>query len=226
MGFINQIHNWFGMQAYNTTYQLHINSVPSKEFWEKAEGYPLLPSHYKRGIDRPTKKRRKERNEQRPNTNPYKVQRKYGATICNYCGEVGHNSRTCQRKMNNLNDVAATIAAKEATQEAGDANGHNQITLEHQVEAATLPTQDTSGLASGSNPVVSIETINATSQSITKRFVDFMPTPGLIPQPSQGPRPSKLLVRGSTKSPIGSPPTSSGVGPGPSKGGGATAQKI
>ncbi|MED6126827.1 hypothetical protein PIB30_116841 [Stylosanthes scabra] len=30
-----QIHNWLGMQAYNTAYRQNINPVPSKEFWEK-----------------------------------------------------------------------------------------------------------------------------------------------------------------------------------------------
>ncbi|MED6114119.1 hypothetical protein PIB30_077243 [Stylosanthes scabra] len=134
--------------------------------------------------------------------------------------------RTCQRKKDDLNDVVAAIAAEEATQEAGEPNGHNQTTSEHQVEAGTLPTQDNLGSATGSNLVVSIETINAASQSIAKRFMDFMPTPCLTPQPLQGPRPSKLLLRGSTKSPIEGPPTSSGSGPGPKKGGGEAAQKI
>ncbi|XP_025647251.1 uncharacterized protein [Arachis hypogaea] len=33
----DQIHNWLGMAAYNSTYQHNINPVPSKEFWEKAK---------------------------------------------------------------------------------------------------------------------------------------------------------------------------------------------
>ncbi|XP_016185811.1 uncharacterized protein LOC107627495 [Arachis ipaensis] len=93
----DQIHNWLGMAAYNSAYQHNINPVPRKEFWEKAEGYPPLPPHYKTPIRRPTKKRRKEKNEARPSSNPHKLKRRYGTISCKYCGESGHNSRGCEK---------------------------------------------------------------------------------------------------------------------------------
>ncbi|RYR50970.1 hypothetical protein Ahy_A06g026031 [Arachis hypogaea] len=94
----DQIHNWLGMAAYNSAHQHNINPVPSKEFWEKAEGYPPLPPHYKTPIGRPTKKRRKKKNEARPSSNPHKLKRRYGAISCKYCEESGHNSRGCEKK--------------------------------------------------------------------------------------------------------------------------------
>ncbi|XP_072076717.1 uncharacterized protein [Arachis hypogaea] len=45
------------IEAYNRTYQFHINSIPSQEYWEHHEGLPCLPPTYKRPIGRPTKKR-------------------------------------------------------------------------------------------------------------------------------------------------------------------------
>ncbi|XP_057739624.1 uncharacterized protein LOC130956608 [Arachis stenosperma] len=79
----DQIHNWLGMATYNSAYQHNINPVPSKEFWDKAEGYPPLPPHYKTPIGRPTKKRRKEKNKARPNSNPHKLKRRYEQSFAN-----------------------------------------------------------------------------------------------------------------------------------------------
>ncbi|XP_072073995.1 uncharacterized protein [Arachis hypogaea] len=47
----DQIHNWLKMAAYNSAYQHNINPVSSKEFWDKAEGYPPLPLYYKTPIE-------------------------------------------------------------------------------------------------------------------------------------------------------------------------------
>ncbi|XLQ98419.1 hypothetical protein S83_064618 [Arachis hypogaea] len=47
-----------------------------------------------------------------------------------------------------------------------------------------------------SNPMVSTETMNATSPSMRERFQQFMPTPSMRQQPKPGPRPSKLVPRG------------------------------
>ncbi|RYR38541.1 hypothetical protein Ahy_A09g043590 [Arachis hypogaea] len=50
-------HHWLTMEAYNRTYQFHINTVPSQEYWADTEGLPCLPPPYKRPIGRPTKKK-------------------------------------------------------------------------------------------------------------------------------------------------------------------------
>ncbi|XLR61958.1 hypothetical protein S83_012630 [Arachis hypogaea] len=91
---------------------MNINPVPSREFWDKADGYPPLPPHYKKPIGRLTKKRRRDKNEQRPNSNPHKLKRNYGVTICNYCGQSGHNSRTCQQKKDDTLDEEVALAAE------------------------------------------------------------------------------------------------------------------
>ncbi|RYR67107.1 hypothetical protein Ahy_A03g013362 [Arachis hypogaea] len=41
-------HHWLTMEAYNRTYQFHINTVPSQEYWADTEGLPCLPPPYKR----------------------------------------------------------------------------------------------------------------------------------------------------------------------------------
>ncbi|RYR09174.1 hypothetical protein Ahy_B05g077303 [Arachis hypogaea] len=63
--------------------------------------YPPLPLYYKTPIGRPTKKRRKERNEVRPNPNPHKLKRRYRTIICNYCGENANNVATAPRPKSN-----------------------------------------------------------------------------------------------------------------------------
>ncbi|XP_025636670.1 uncharacterized protein [Arachis hypogaea] len=90
------------MEAYNRTYQFHINIVPSQEYWADAEGMPCLPPPYKRPIGRPTKKRARHESESQSGSQ-YKLKRSYGKTSCKYCRKVGHNSRTCPVK----NHVAA-----------------------------------------------------------------------------------------------------------------------
>ncbi|XP_020977988.1 uncharacterized protein LOC110271421 [Arachis ipaensis] len=85
------------MEAYNRTYQFHINTVPSQEYWADAEGLPCLPPPYKRPIERPTKKRARHESE-RQSGSQYKIKRSYGKTSCKYCKKVGHNSRTCPDK--------------------------------------------------------------------------------------------------------------------------------
>ncbi|RYQ92576.1 hypothetical protein Ahy_B09g098801 isoform A [Arachis hypogaea] len=85
------------IRAYNRTYQFHINTVPSQEFWADAEGLPCLPPPYKRPIERPTKKRARHESESHSGSQ-YKLKRSYGKTSCKYCKKVGHNSRTCLDK--------------------------------------------------------------------------------------------------------------------------------
>ncbi|QHN94000.1 uncharacterized protein DS421_17g597510 [Arachis hypogaea] len=85
------VHHWLTMEAYNRTYQFHINTVPSQEYWADAEGLPCLPPPYKRPIGRPTKKRARHESE-RQSGSQYKIKRSYGKTSCKYCKKVNKNS--------------------------------------------------------------------------------------------------------------------------------------
>ncbi|MED6173313.1 hypothetical protein PIB30_058183 [Stylosanthes scabra] len=159
---------------------------------------PTPTPPYKKPIGRPTKKRRRERNEPKVNNNPYKVKITYGATICKNCGQAGHNSRSCQQKKNDMADEEAIVAAEATTAEAAAAEaGHNQQAPQIHGKAApevNMPLQPhvNSGARIRSNPMVSVETMNAASPSMRRRFMDYMPTPGLTQQPGPGPSPSIL----------------------------------
>ncbi|RYR38352.1 hypothetical protein Ahy_A09g043388 [Arachis hypogaea] len=59
------VHHKLTIEAYNRTYQFHINSIPSQEYWEHHEGLPCLPPPYKSPIGRPSKKRKKDNSEQK-----------------------------------------------------------------------------------------------------------------------------------------------------------------
>ncbi|XP_072062329.1 uncharacterized protein [Arachis hypogaea] len=185
----DQIHNWLGMAAYNSAYQHNINPVPSKEFWDKAEGYPPLPPHYKTPIGRPTKKRRKEKNEAQLNSNPHKLKRRYETIICKYRGESGHNSRGCEKKHADMNDEVAAMEAEEAAAATNNPAQPPPPQQQNPNDAATAPRPK-------SKPMVSTETMNAASPAMRQRFEQFMPTPTLRHQPNPGPRPSKLVPRG------------------------------
>ncbi|XP_057730063.1 uncharacterized protein LOC130945351 [Arachis stenosperma] len=185
----DQIHNLLGMAAYNSAYQHNINPVSSKEFWDKAECYPPLPPHYKTPIGRPTKKRRKEKNEARPNFNPHKLKRRYGTIICKYCGESGHNSRGYEKKHADMNDEVAAMEAEEATTATNNPAQPPTPQQQNPNDAATAPRPK-------SKPMVSTETMNPASPVMRQRFEQFMPTPTLRHQPNPGPRPSKRVPRG------------------------------
>ncbi|MED6107683.1 hypothetical protein PIB30_016302, partial [Stylosanthes scabra] len=68
-------HHWLSVEAYNRTYQFHVNCVPSEEYWVGGEGQPCLPPPYKRPIGRPTKKRKRDESENQSG-NQYSVKRK------------------------------------------------------------------------------------------------------------------------------------------------------
>ncbi|RYR78579.1 hypothetical protein Ahy_A01g003412 [Arachis hypogaea] len=71
-------HNWLTMGAYNLAYQWTIQPVPSQEYWEKGNHYPLLPPVYRKPIGRHTKKRDSRRDGPRENPDPHRAKRRYG----------------------------------------------------------------------------------------------------------------------------------------------------
>ncbi|XP_015944300.1 uncharacterized protein LOC107469442 [Arachis duranensis] len=108
------VHHKLTIEAYNRTYQFHINSIPSQEYWEHHEGLLCLPPPYKRPIGRPSKKRKKDSSEQ-DSGSQYNAKRRYGQITFIHClaTKVGHNSRTCSER--------STGAASQETMEAAHA---------------------------------------------------------------------------------------------------------
>ncbi|MED6217079.1 hypothetical protein PIB30_014280 [Stylosanthes scabra] len=86
------------MGAYTATYQWNIQPVPSQEFWETEEHARLLPPVYRKPIGRPTTKRKTSKDGPIINPDPYKTKRRYVPITCKYCFQIGHNSRSCEKK--------------------------------------------------------------------------------------------------------------------------------
>ena len=76
------------------TYNLVINLVLGEEWRPKKEFVSISPPKYTPHAGRPKTKRKRVIDE---HTKPYKVSRKGQLIMCNTCGIVGHNSRTCKR---------------------------------------------------------------------------------------------------------------------------------
>ncbi|KAL4328297.1 hypothetical protein AHAS_Ahas13G0186000 [Arachis hypogaea] len=85
------VHHKLTIEAYNRTYQFHINSIPSQEYWEHHDGLPCLPPPYKRPIGRPSKKRKKDSSEQ-DSGSQYHAKRRYGQITCQTCKRVSETS--------------------------------------------------------------------------------------------------------------------------------------
>ncbi|XP_016196216.1 uncharacterized protein LOC107637299 [Arachis ipaensis] len=81
-------HNWLTMGAYNLAYHWIVQPVPSQEYWEKGNHYPLLPPVYRKPTGRPIKKRDARRDGPRENPDPHRTKRRYGPIKCTYCLKV------------------------------------------------------------------------------------------------------------------------------------------
>ncbi|RYQ93482.1 hypothetical protein Ahy_B09g099761 [Arachis hypogaea] len=90
-------HEWLAMEEYRRTYQYNVNPVKGQELWEKNGSPAPVPPPIKSKPRRPTTKRRKDKAEG-PTGTKTKMKRKYNPNWCMYCGEVGHNKRTCSKK--------------------------------------------------------------------------------------------------------------------------------
>ncbi|RYR65562.1 hypothetical protein Ahy_A03g011498 [Arachis hypogaea] len=72
-------------------------SDAGQEPWEKTGSPAPVPPPIKPKPERLTTKRRKDKAEE-PTGTKTKIKRKYNPIRCMYCGEVGHNKRTCSKK--------------------------------------------------------------------------------------------------------------------------------
>ncbi|XP_020975129.1 uncharacterized protein LOC110270346 isoform X2 [Arachis ipaensis] len=90
-------HELLTMEAYKRTYYFNVNPVKGQDMWEITSSPAPVPPPIKPKPERPTKKRRKDKGEQ-PVGSSTKIKRKYNPIRCMYCGEVGHNKRSCAKK--------------------------------------------------------------------------------------------------------------------------------
>ncbi|RYR67042.1 hypothetical protein Ahy_A03g013279 [Arachis hypogaea] len=90
-------HEWLTMGMYRRTYQYNMDPVKGQKLWEKTGSPALVPPPIKLKLGRPTTKKRKDKVEG-PTGTKTNVKRKYNPIRCMYCGEVGHNKRTCSKK--------------------------------------------------------------------------------------------------------------------------------
>ncbi|RYQ97152.1 hypothetical protein Ahy_B08g093160 [Arachis hypogaea] len=90
-------HDWLKMEAYRKTYCFNVNPVKGQDLWEKTPHPAPVPPPFKAKPRRPTKKRRREKDEQ-PTGSKTKMKRKYNPIRCMYCSEIGHNKRSCAKK--------------------------------------------------------------------------------------------------------------------------------
>ncbi|XP_020963729.1 flocculation protein FLO11-like [Arachis ipaensis] len=127
------VHHKLTIEAYNRTYQFHINSIPSQEYWEHHEGLPCLPPPYKRPIGRPSKKRKKDSSEQ-DSGSQYHAKRRYGQITCQTCKRVGHNSRTCPERSNGAAAQEEGIDEDEAREQ--EANWEETMEAAHAAHVA------------------------------------------------------------------------------------------
>ncbi|RYR27300.1 hypothetical protein Ahy_B01g051357 [Arachis hypogaea] len=90
-------HDWLTMDAYRRTYCFNVNPIKGQDLWEKTGSPAPVPPPVKIKPGRPTLNRRKDKDEQ-PVSSKTRMKRKYNPIRCLYCGEVGHNRRTCKVK--------------------------------------------------------------------------------------------------------------------------------
>ncbi|RYR07923.1 hypothetical protein Ahy_B05g075422 [Arachis hypogaea] len=90
-------HDWLKMEAYRKTYCFNVNPVKGQDLWEKTPHPAPVPPPFKAKPGRPTKKRRRDKEEQ-PTGSKTKMKRKYNPIRCMYCSEIGHNKRSCAKK--------------------------------------------------------------------------------------------------------------------------------
>ncbi|RYR13269.1 hypothetical protein Ahy_B04g070359 [Arachis hypogaea] len=168
-------HDWLKMEAYRKTYCFNVNPVKGQDLWEKTPHPAPVPPPFKAKPGRPTKKRRRDKEEQ-PTGSKTKMKRKYNPIRCMYCSEIRHNKRSCAKKK-------ATEAEKHAKQ--------LQLQLVVVAPAAEGATPEATAIPAEPNPAPS------TTQTLTVIDIsqcDSIPSTQETQQEQLTARPSKLKV--------------------------------
>ncbi|XP_016191841.2 uncharacterized protein LOC107632689 [Arachis ipaensis] len=199
-------HNWLTMRAYNLAYQWTVQPVPSQEYWEKVNHYPLLPPVYRKPIGRPTKKRDSRRDGPRENPDPHRAKRRYDPIKCKYCLKTGHNSRGCDKKKEAM--ASGRAAAGSGSQHQGAATITEGMAVDDLDEDAareqemywkeTLEVADAEASASDS-PNVNVDDLNCVNPSEEPMAIRPPPsnssTAYIPPRPIMNPTMSNRPIR-------------------------------
>jgi hypothetical protein len=90
------LHEYYSVEMYKRAYDLMIFPIPSEEQWVRTNQDVVDPPFVKAALGRPKKLRSRGPDEPR---NSYRI-RKGGVTMrCLHCRQVGHNARTCSRRI-------------------------------------------------------------------------------------------------------------------------------
>ncbi|RYR22063.1 hypothetical protein Ahy_B03g067350 [Arachis hypogaea] len=90
-------HDWLKMEVYRKIYCFNVNLVKGQDLWKKTSHPAPVPPPFKAKLGRPTKKRRRDKEEQ-PTGSKTKMKRKYNPIRCMYYSEIGHKKRSCAKK--------------------------------------------------------------------------------------------------------------------------------
>ncbi|RYQ82780.1 hypothetical protein Ahy_B10g101347 [Arachis hypogaea] len=157
--------------------------------------YPApVPPPFKAKPGRPTKKRKRDKDEQ-PTGLKTKMKRKYNPIRCMYCGEIGHNKRSCANKKSTEAEEHARQLKLQLAVVAPAADGVepevNSVPDEHNPAPTVIdisqsesipPTQDTQqlGLPSYRSLKGKPDLGSATAKKLANSMT-FVPTPGFKP---------------------------------------------
>ncbi|XP_071916372.1 uncharacterized protein [Coffea arabica] len=129
MDFIDQC---YSVEAYLKCYANCILPVNGEHDWTHTHVTPPLPPTYGRAPGRPKKLRKKGEDEiQQKKEKGNKMSRVGQVIKCNYCGEKGHNKRSCNIRKEQLENAATegTQATHSASQQVGSCTELFEISL-------------------------------------------------------------------------------------------------
>ncbi|KAL0343001.1 UNVERIFIED_CONTAM: hypothetical protein Sangu_1187500 [Sesamum angustifolium] len=112
------------VSTYLRCYEHAIQGVNGAELWPKCELPPPLPPKYENKPGRPKKIRRRQPDEPPAATNTTRLKKCLKSLKCGKCGVVGHNSRTCNKRSGQAEEMPIGTSQPPSTQESN----HTQST--------------------------------------------------------------------------------------------------
>lgn len=97
---MDHVDDWYKVDTYLSTYDNLLGPINGRELWPTTDGPKLLPPDVKKRAGRPKKARRREPDEEVPNST--KLSRRGVKMTCRLCGKTGHNKRGCKRTANEV----------------------------------------------------------------------------------------------------------------------------
>ncbi|XP_021714857.1 uncharacterized protein LOC110682820 [Chenopodium quinoa] len=101
------VSSWYFVKTYRQAYSVCINPIPDTQQWPADEsGTIIMPPKMKRGIERPSRNRKREKGEEQPGDIRVLYNERYAISLspgkrsktvkCSKCGCFGHNKTTCK----------------------------------------------------------------------------------------------------------------------------------